>query len=305
MLGINFKTEKVHGQAPELYVDVWPPRELAHVPLPVCKYVVASSGVRPDGERGPDVVEHDWCVGKLVGEVGKFWYLRMEDPGVEREAVARQPGVASTKIRIEQPARREVLQGALDGLVRVHTDRPRIPLNRWPAALRWASRTRSTRSPRRSSANPRSRRQRVSTRSLRSRSLPRCQSQIPSRLEARDPDRLRNGTWHRTGRRSSRGYRGRCQCQRGTLSACRDARGPRGDGADRRLKGPARGSLRYGPQATARSRQEAPRAARVRPSHQSGLELPSGGRVTATASCRPTRVRPSRKPKHGHEVICS
>ena len=59
-------------------------------------------GVRTDAEPSAEMVEDDRRLGKLIGQRGDVAELRVEQPGVEAEAAARQFGEPAAEIRIAQ-----------------------------------------------------------------------------------------------------------------------------------------------------------------------------------------------------------
>src|SRR5579872_1631789 len=77
------------------------------------------AGIGADRQGRADMVENDGRLRKPPGKIGELRYLRMEKPGVEREAIGGQARIAFAERRIEQQAFREIPARPFDGRIGV------------------------------------------------------------------------------------------------------------------------------------------------------------------------------------------
>ena len=75
---------------------------------PLGEHLIAPAGIGADAERSADMVEHDDGVGKFPGEVGELADLRVVEPSVEQQAVARKPREAGAEFAVEQDSFRNI-----------------------------------------------------------------------------------------------------------------------------------------------------------------------------------------------------
>jgi hypothetical protein len=95
-----------HAEPADLDQRIGSRRQPRHAVAPQREGLGRAGAVIADAEQPADMVEDDRRVGKGGGEVGELADLRMEDPGVERQAERCEPRESSAEAGVGEQARR-------------------------------------------------------------------------------------------------------------------------------------------------------------------------------------------------------
>ena len=93
------RKRRPHHHAAQLHRHVRALRQFRHRRLPGREYLVAPAGIGAVAEHPADMAHDDVRAGKRARQIDHVRQLRMEYPGVQRQAERAQPGKARPEIR--------------------------------------------------------------------------------------------------------------------------------------------------------------------------------------------------------------